>query len=276
MRTEAEGGRARLRGSSGLRDRKAARDPNVAGFLEEIYASCNRIERLKRDPLAIVRRYSRVADREIAALISSTLAFGSVDLILRACESALEPLGDHPAESLSRMAENEIGDACSGYRYRFVFPKDMKALLLGAKRGLEEHGSLEDLFLAGDEGGPDIARAAGAFSRELSRLGSGSSGAIRMNLLPDPARGSACKRLFLFLRWLVREDDVDPGGWRRVDRARLIVPLDTHMARVCRDRLGFIRSPAANLRSALAATAAFRAYAPDDPVKYDFAGSSGA
>ncbi len=267
MRAEAGLGGPGRRGPRGARDPS----PDIAAFLEGIYASYNRIERLNRDPLAIVRRYRDPADREVAALVCSTLAFGSVDLIMRACEAALAPLGPRPAESLSRMSEGDIEDAYSGFRYRFAFPKDMQALLLAAKRGREERGSLESLFLAGDEGGPDLVAAAGAFSRALSRLGAGRSGPIRANLLPDPARGSACKRLFLFLRWLVREDDVDPGGWRRVGRARLVVPLDVHMARVCSDRLGFVRSPAATLRNALAATAAFRAYAPGDPVKYDFA-----
>jgi uncharacterized protein (TIGR02757 family) len=249
----------------------AAPDPRVGAFLEDIYASCNRLERLKRDPLAIVRRYPDAADREVAALICSTLAFGSVDLIMRACEAALAPLGDHPASALARMTDGGIEDAYSGYRYRYVYPKDLAALVLGAKRGREERGSLEGLFLAGDEGGPDIVPALGAFARALARLGAGRSGPIRPNLLPDPARGSACKRLFLFLRWLVREDEVDPGGWPRVDRSRLVVPLDLHMTRVCSDRLGFIKSRAATLRAALEATAAFRLYSPDDPVKYDFA-----
>jgi uncharacterized protein (TIGR02757 family) len=253
------------------REARPSFDPRLAAFLEDIYASCNRLERLRRDPLAVVRRYADVADREVAALACSTLAFGSVDLIIRACEAALAPLGDHPAAALARMAEPDIEDAYSAYRYRYVFPKDMAALMLGAKRGREERGSLQDLFLSGDSGSRDIVPALGAFVRALARLGAGRSGPIRPNLLPDPARGSACKRPFLFLRWLVREDDVDPGGWRRVDRARLVVPLDLHMARVCRDRLGFIGGGTANLRAALWATDAFRAYAPEDPVKYDFA-----
>ncbi len=90
-------------------------------------------------------------------------------------------------------------------------------------------------------------------------------------MLPDPAKGSACKRLFLFLRWLSRQDSVDPGGWNQVDRARLVVPLDLHMSRVCHERLGFTPNHYANLKNALIATAAFKLYAPDDPVRYDFA-----
>jgi uncharacterized protein (TIGR02757 family) len=252
-------------------------DPAIADFLKDIYSACNVGARLNRDPLAVVKRYADRSDREIAALVCSTLAFGSVDLIVRACEAALAPLGERPAVALARMGALELEGAWSNFKYRFCFPADMSALMRGIKRAREECGSLEGLFLQGDEGGADVVDALGAFVTAVKRLGTATGrsakgdGAIRENLLPDPSRGSACKRLFLFLRWLVREDAVDPGGWGRVDRSRLVVPLDLHMTRVCRERLGFIPNSAANLRNALAATTAFRLYSPDDPVKYDFA-----
>jgi uncharacterized protein (TIGR02757 family) len=248
-----------------------AYDPAIAAFLEDIYSACNVGARLSRDPLAVVKRYAEVADREVAALVCSTLDFGSVDLIVRACESALAPLGEHPAIALAAMGEGELVEAWSGFKYRFCFPADMSALMRAIKRARDERGSLEGLFILGDEGGPDVVPALGAFVAALGRLGTEGGRAIRGNLLPDPSRGSACKRLFLFLRWLAREDAVDPGGWVRVDRARLVVPLDLHMTRVCRERLGFIPSAAADMRNAMAATAAFRLYSPGDPVKYDFA-----
>jgi uncharacterized protein (TIGR02757 family) len=249
----------------------AAYDPGIASFLADIYSACNRGARLSRDPLAVVKRYPDGADREVAALVCSTLAFGSVDLIVRACESALAPLGERPALSLSRMGEGELVEAWSSFQYRFCFPADMSALMRAIKRARDDRGSLEGLFLLGDEGGRDVVGALGEFVAALRRLGTEGGRAIRGNLLPDPSRGSACKRLFLFLRWLVREDEVDPGGWARVDRARLVVPLDLHMTRVCRERLLFIPSDVADMRNALAATAAFRLYSPGDPVKYDFA-----
>ena len=255
------------------------RDPEVAAFLQGIYSACNAPGRLRRDPLALVTPFEDVADREVAALICSTLAFGSVDLIMRACTEALAPLGEHPAASLARMGEAELRESWGGFQYRFCFPHDMIAIVRAIKRGREERGSLEELFLRGDPGGADVVDALRAFVLALKELGrdartegiAAPARALRENLLPDPARGSACKRLFLFLRWLSREDGVDPGGWRRVDRARLVVPLDLHMASVCYERLAFMPSHHANLRNALAATAAFRLYAPDDPVKYDFA-----
>jgi uncharacterized protein (TIGR02757 family) len=256
---------------------KIVPDPRIGAFLEDIYSACNIAGRLKRDPLAIVKRYAEVADRELAALVCSTLAFGSVDLIMRACEAALAPLGEHPSAALARMGEAELAESWGLFQYRFCFPEDMKALMRAARRTWDEEGSLEELFLWGDPGGKDIVGATSAFVRALrdrsrARGGPGGAGrALRNNLLPDPARGSACKRLFLFLRWLARSDEVDPGGWSRVDPSRLVVPLDLHMLRVCSERLGFISSPTANLRNALRATEAFRLYSPQDPVKYDFA-----
>lgn len=267
-----------------------AYDPAVAAFLEEIYGACAALPRLRRDPLALVVPFADPRDREVAGLIASTLAFGSVDLILRAVRAALGPLGARPASALAAMGESDLRGAWGGFQYRYCFSKDMIALARAARRALLEAGSLEDFFLRGDPGGGDVAAAAGSFAARLKALsapggGAGRAGAggaatdaregsgegIRGNLLPEPAGGSACKRLFLFLRWMARRDSVDPGGWDRVDPARLIVPMDTHMARVCSERLRFLPRPAADLKAALRATAAFRLYAPGDPVRYDFA-----
>ncbi|HOX31342.1 MAG TPA: TIGR02757 family protein [Spirochaetales bacterium] len=244
------------------------RDPGLAAFLEDVYAACGRAGRLRSDPLALVAPFSDPADRELAALVCSTLAFGSVRLIMRACREALGPLGPRPASALDAMGETVIARTWSGFQYRYCFAKDISALMLAAGRARAEAGSLLVFFRSADPGGPDLAGAASAFVRGLGRLG---AARMRPGLLADPAGGSACKRIFLMLRWLVRRDAVDPGGWEELGRERLVVPLDTHMARVCSERLGFIRSPAPTLANALAATAAFRLYAPEDPVKYDFA-----
>lgn len=278
--------------------------PEIAEFLNTIYTSCGRAVRLERDPLAIVKRYDDPADREIAALICSTLAFGSVDLIMRACEQALVPLGNRPAATLARMSGKNIEGAWAQFQYRFCFPKDMTALMRASKTALELHGSLQALFVLGDATGKSLPEALSFFVGALRRYGEGkasstqgrlraqagtrssaglqaksnaaaASAAIRPNLLPDPAEGSACKRLFLFLRWMVRRDEVDPGGWDSVSPARLVVPMDTHMAATCAHRLGFLDPRRAKgpvrLKDALEVTSQFALYAPEDPVKYDFA-----
>ncbi|MEI6387163.1 MAG: TIGR02757 family protein [Spirochaetota bacterium] len=244
-----------------------AHDPGIALYLGRILRRCNRLARLDRDPLALVRPFGELADRELAGLVASTLAFGQVDLIMRAVRQAMEPLGEHPAAALDALKDASIRKIWGAFQYRFMHGPDMVALLLAAKRARAEFGGLGAMFVHGDPGGKDIVDAVGEFSRRLRSLG----GPLREGLLPDPARGSACKRLFLYLRWMVRHDAVDPGGWRGISRARLVIPIDVHMARVCSAQLGFIPSPAATLANALRATEAFRLYAPRDPVKYDFA-----
>ncbi len=253
------------------------RDPAIALWLERMYGECNRLERLKRDPLAVVLGFKDVRDREIAGLICSTLAFGKVDLILDACSRALAPLGPHPASSLKSMNVSDIETTWASFQYRFCFPRDMIALMKAVRAGIGRHGSLQAMFLSHGAGGPSLVGALGGFVRELRGIPASPQGcpAIRQNLLPDPADGSACKRLLLYLRWMVRKDDIDPGGWGEVSPARLIVPLDVHMARLCRDKLGFLpkrKGPASpTLKEALEATRRFAVYSPEDPVKYDFA-----
>ncbi|MBW2545477.1 MAG: TIGR02757 family protein, partial [Deltaproteobacteria bacterium] len=88
--------------------------------------------------------------------------------------------------------------------------------------------------------------------------------------VPLPAKGSACKRLNLFLRWMVRRDDVDPGGWDDIPPSKLVIPLDTHMHRICL-AFGFTKRKQADMKTALEITDSFRAIVPDDPVRYDFA-----
>jgi uncharacterized protein (TIGR02757 family) len=253
----------------------------MACFLEEIYTVCNRFERLELDPLAVVRRYTAPEDIEVAGLVCSTLAFGSVELIMRACETALGPLGAHPADALRRMEPDDISRAWGSFQYRFCFPQDMITLMGAIQKTLRGYGNLEALFLNGDNG--EILEAASAFVRNLRRFAREAvPSGLRRNLLPDPADGSASKRLFLFFRWMIRRDEIDPGCWRSIDASRLIVPMDTHMIRTCTERLRFLpeRKAAAglgvstsgiNLRAALRVTEAFRLYAPEDPVKYDFA-----
>lgn len=299
-----------------------AYSPEIACFLEEVYAACNRIERLNLDPLAVVRRYSAPEDIEVAGLVCATLAFGSVKLIVRACETALKPLGVRPAAVLRGMKQRDIERTWASFQYRFCFSNDMVALLWAIRKALLEYGSLEALFLKGD--GASMPEAASAFVRALRQFAvEAVPSGLRKNLLPDPADGSASKRLFLFFRWMIRRDEIDPGPWSSVDPARLVVPMDVHMARTCAERLHFLPrrgqgrpremfsagqrtscidpceaddrtevgplAPSVNLRkvnaqtearalassvtlrTALCVTEAFRLYAPDDPVKYDFA-----
>jgi uncharacterized protein (TIGR02757 family) len=160
----------------------------------------------------------------------------------------------------------------SGLGHRFISPGGVFRFLDVLRSAYLAHGSLEALYLKGTP-------APGGGAREMSASFLGwfreEWGPLlpreKAFLYPDPIRGSACKRHNLFLRWMVRTGDgVDLGVWKALRPRDLVVPLDTHMTRLCR-WMGLTERLRADWRTAEEITAAFRKVCPDDPVKYDFA-----
>jgi uncharacterized protein (TIGR02757 family) len=234
--------------------------------LEALYRKYNRREFVHPDPLELLFAYDDPADREIAALVASSLAYGRVRLILRSASLVLNALG-RPARFVGRCRLASLRRSFSGFRHRFASGEHVAALLAGAGRLVKDHGSLEACFLAGfDPGHPHVFPALEAFQQRLVDASGDGCG----HLVPRPGGGSACKRMNLMLRWLVRRDGVDPGGWDGIPPSKLIVPLDVHMHRIARG-LGLTDRSAADGKAALETTAGFARFAPKDPVRYDFA-----
>lgn len=234
--------------------------------LEQLYRFYHHREYVHPDPLEAVWRYNDPADREVVGLIAAALAYGRVAQILRNLDRALAPLGPSPAAWLQRGHERKLHAACTNFRHRFTGPDDLAHLFLAIRRVLRTHGSLQACFMGHlRRDAPDTHDALNGFVHELTALGFPCSN----YLLPIPERGSACKRLHLYLRWMVRCDAVDPGGWTRVSPALLIAPLDTHMHKVALG-LGLITRKQPGLAAARELTAAFRQWSPDDPLRYDF------
>lgn len=199
---------------------------------------------------------------EIVGLVASSLAYGRVAQILKSVQAVLNVLTDHPHEYLQQASPRAIRKSVKGFKHRFTTDADMADLLVGIKSVLKEYGSLNDCFLSGlNKKDENILTALSAF---VDTFGGGSY------LLPHPDGGSACKRLNLFLRWMVRKDAVDPGAWSGVAKRQLIVPLDVHMGRIGRD-FGMTARKTAGMKMALEITACFREISKSDPVKYDFA-----
>jgi uncharacterized protein (TIGR02757 family) len=231
--------------------------------LEQLYRTYNRRKYVHPDPLEFLYAYPDVRDREIVGLVASCLAYGRVAQILRSVKAVLDLLGAHPAKFVISARPAVMARKLAGFKHRFTTGGEVACLLGGVRRIVSGYGSLNACFAAGiGKGDSSLLPALDRFSREM--------GCVKSYLVPSPADGSACKRLNLFLRWMVRSDAVDPGGWRGVDKRLLIVPLDTHMAKIGR-MLGLTSGKSANIGMALDITAAFREVAPDDPVRYDFA-----
>ncbi|MBW2147404.1 MAG: TIGR02757 family protein [Deltaproteobacteria bacterium] len=234
-------------------------------ILEELYAEYNRREFVPPDPLQFLYGYDDLCDREIAALIASSLAYGRVVQIQRSVSCVLEQMPS-PSVFLKEASPRLLRCMFHDFKHRFTSGKELSSMLLGIKNVIERYGSLYACFRAGlKEGDGTVIPALSTFVRELNAPEDGWCNFF----LPSPMKGSACKRLHLFLRWMVRCDEVDPGGWADVPASKLIVPLDTHMHRIC-FMLGLTNRRQADMRTAVDITTAFRAISPDDPVRYDF------
>ena len=251
---------------------------DIHGALDALYASRSS-QRLGNDPLSFCHRYPDPADREIVALVASSFAYGSVVIILRTLESILAEMGRSPRRYVERFDPQPGLRATSRFKHRFNDGRDLCALLWAMRRMVEQEGSVQSFFLRGhDAADQDVSGSLNRYSAAALALdyravfGSDSIPADSYFpfLFPAPASGSACKRLCMFLRWMVRPaDGIDLGLWGGVSPAQLIIPVDTHISRISR-YLGLTRRKAADWRMAQEVTAALRIYDPADPVKYDF------
>ncbi|TFG47820.1 MAG: TIGR02757 family protein [Candidatus Brocadiia bacterium] len=241
--------------------------------LERLYEKHNRRSLIKPDPLQFVYKYHSKADMEIVALLASCLAYGRVEQIEKSLTDLFGRMGKSPYEYVLDF-NTQKSQGLESFKHRFATGRDISHLLKSLQRVLESFACLEEFFLAGySDRDEDIIPALSKFCNSLTAgydSNSGPAGKNLKHLLADPARGSACKRLNLFLRWMVRDDDVDTGLWKSVDKAKLIVPVDVHMARLCKI-LGLYSRKTVSLATAVEITNSFRKIEPADPAKYDFA-----
>lgn len=228
---------------------------------------------LPDDPVLLVHEFADPDDREIAALLAALLAYGRVQSIRTGVRGVLDQLGPHPADALRRGVHRRRGWA-AGFQYRWTHRRHLRGLLDACAITLEEEGSLgRALALRVDEHGafePGLSAWIDLLRGRAARYTPDDRG-LRF-LLPRPGSGGACKRLRLFLRWMIRRDDgVDLGTWGDLlSPAHLVVPLDTHWIRMA-PRLGLTARRSADGRMAAEITEALRRVDPGDPLRFDFA-----
>ena len=255
--------------------RSAVQGTALPSSLERLYASFNH-ERSATDPVEIVRPYADPADREIAGFIAAGLAFGNVASVMQSARSVLARMGPSPA-AFVRAFDPRIGrEAFATFVHRWTRGEDIVALLWVLRQMVERAGSIESFFVEGDDPSvPDVSVGLESFATRAMALD------LRRAYRALPARpgvayfftrpsqGSACKRLNLYLRWMVRHDAVDLGVWTRVSPSRLVVPLDTHICRLGRC-LRLTRYTSPGWRMAADITASLRVLDPADPIRFDF------
>jgi uncharacterized protein (TIGR02757 family) len=251
------------------------RDAGLKTTLDRLYDGFNYPDSAT-DPIQIVRRFERDDDREVVGFCAAALAFGRVASVLQSIERLLAVMGSSPAAYVRAFRPGRDRGAFAGLVHRWTGAPDLVALIWILHQMLRDAGSLEACFLEGyDRSHDDVGQGLDSFSRRALSYDLGEAyGRVPKRpgvcyFFPRPSAGSACKRLNLFLRWMVRHDALDLGVWSRVSPAHLIVPLDTHVIRVGRC-LRLTRYVSPGWKMARDITASLRALDPDDPVKYDY------
>jgi uncharacterized protein (TIGR02757 family) len=254
--------------------------PDLKHHLDAFLESFPRERHVSNDPVRIVHRYDDPRDREVAGLIASAFAYGNVKSILVTADRALSYLGKHPAQALAAFDPATDARRLRGFYHRFNTSRDLAVFFWMLRRLLEEHGSLEQAFITGlsaddQDTGPALQR----FSAALLATGYEKfypRGELKRRigvrfLVPSPTDGSACKRMNLYLRWMVRPaDGVDCGVWTRVRKDQLVIPLDTHIARIS-SYIGLTEMKSPGWSMALDITRGLRRLDGADPLRYDFA-----
>ncbi|HWN86329.1 MAG TPA: TIGR02757 family protein [Vicinamibacterales bacterium] len=250
--------------------------PELRERLDTVYRAFDHVDSAL-DPVHIVRRYASREDREIVGFCAAALAFGRVASVLQSVEALLRVMGPRPSEYVRRFAPASDAAPLLPLVHRWIRGRDLVALVLVLQRMLRDHGSIEGFFLAGDDPStPDVHAALDSFStRALETDLTAAYGRRRparagvAYFFPRPSAGSACKRLNLFLRWMVRKDAIDLAVWTRVASSRLVVPLDTHVIRLGRC-LRLTRYTSPGWKMAAEITASLREMDAADPVRFDF------
>lgn len=234
-------------------------------ILDALYATYHRREFVAPDPLQFLYEYEDPSDREVVALVASGLAYGRVAQILKSIAAALQRMGP-PARFVRDNSRQSMRTALRGFKHRFNTGEELADLLFGLRGLVRRHGSMHQFVAASlTQRDQTVLPALQALAAELHHA----AGGPWNHLLCDPSRGGASKRLNLMMRWLCRRDAVDVGDWDDIPPAKLLVPLDVHMHRLCCS-MGATTRRAADLKAVLEVTAAFAKIAPLDPVKYDF------
>lgn len=242
-------------------------------LLDSAYNDYHNLFNRAKDPVRWPHSFGDKADKEIAAFLAAMLAYGNVTSIQASLQTLFGMLGHSPSNGLFSPTAS---DQLASFYHRFNRGIDLQVVFHWLRHVLERHGSIEKFFTLGKH--QPIRERLSDFVRRFTSIPlprdlADAYTKRRRNidyLIPSPKRGSSCKRLNLFLRWVVRPSDgIDLGLWNSISPSDLVLPIDTHILRTIR-ALGWTKSKAARWITAEEATKQLLRLSPNDPIRYDF------
>jgi uncharacterized protein (TIGR02757 family) len=241
---------------------------DLKAFLDEKVAKFNQPAFITPDPDSIPHQFKKKQDIEIAGLMAAVLAWGQRTTIIRKCSELMQWMDNAPHEFILYHRERDL-KRFEGFRHRTFNGTDALYFIEALTSIYREHASLEDVFRV-PPGNLTVEQGLINFHHRFFALDNHPQRTRKH--LPTPERKSTCKRINMYLRWMVRRDlnGVDFGLWRKISPAQLVCPCDVHVDRVAR-KLKLIKRKQTDWFTALELTENLRRLDPDDPVKYDFA-----
>lgn len=236
---------------------------NLKQQLDNLVIQYETIDFIKSDPIQFPYKYNNKKDVEIVAFISSMFAFGNRKVFIKKLENLFSLFQNEPTNFIENFERNSL----EGFNYRFAKEQDVEEVFLVLKKLYSSNSSLEDLFKYGYENKNYFQMLKIVTDYFYSNMDN-TFGA--KYLIPDANKKGAMKRINMFLRWLVRKGSVDLGIWNFIDKSELLIPLDTHVARISRE-LNLLNRNANDFKSVLELTNSLKCFDKNDPIKYDFA-----
>lgn len=246
---------------------------NLKDFLDNLVEEYETSDFIDKDPIRFVHMFEQDNDKEIAGILASCLAYGKREKIIDTVQNILEIIEFKPYEFAVNFNYKKDRKLFNNFVYRYNTGEDLALLFHSIGQTLKNHKSLNEMFTIHlCENKNNLKETLKTFVKEIiENLPDEATSNRGLNfLLPSSAKGSACKRLNMFLRWMVRKGPVDLNLWTEVPSSILLIPLDTHVAKLSR-KMGLTERKADDWKTAQEITDKLKEFSPNDPAKYDFA-----
>ena len=239
----------------------------VRELLEELHDRFNCTEFIEADPISVPHSFTLSQDREIAGLLASTIAWGNRKAIVRSAHRMMRYMDNAPYDFVVNASRQELGQL-SSYVHRTFNGGDFQDFVRGMRHIIHSWGSIGGFFEERYAATQDLRVVLSDFRKEFHSVEHNPHSEKHMSSID---RGAACKRLCMYLRWMVREDGrgVDFGLWRKIPMSALYMPLDIHTGRMGRS-LGLLGRKQDDWKAVEELTATLRRFDATDPVRYDY------